>query len=86
MVGGRVGKLLQIDTVLTLPFPGFSRAGNRSWRSPYQQALRSARHLRSINYTSAVILRPDHWWEQCWLSWPVYRKGSAMILPTLRPF
>lgn len=51
-----------IDTVLTLPFPGFSRSEKKGWQFPYQLALQSARHLRLIGYTSAVIMRPDHWW------------------------
>ncbi len=52
----------EIDQVLTLPFPGFSRNPKKSWRSPYELAINTARHLRRINYTSAIILRPDHWW------------------------
>lgn len=52
----------EIDRVLTLPFPGFSRNTNENIRSPYQLALKSARHLRLIGYESAIIMRPDHWW------------------------
>ncbi|MEQ8677485.1 MAG: glycosyltransferase family 9 protein [Aggregatilineales bacterium] len=52
----------EIDRVLTLPFPGFSRNSNENIRSPYQLAYQSARHLRSIGYGSAIIMRPDHWW------------------------
>ncbi|PJF21424.1 MAG: glycosyltransferase family 9 protein [Phototrophicales bacterium] len=51
-----------VDTVLTLDFPGFNRSGNASLSSPYQLAWRTARYLRRIRYHSAVILRPDHWW------------------------
>lgn len=52
----------EIDAVLTLAFPGFSREEKTSLRSPYQLAMQSARHLRRIGYDAAVILRPDHWW------------------------
>jgi lipopolysaccharide heptosyltransferase II len=52
----------EVDFVLTLAFPGFNRTPKIDWRSPYQQALQSARQLRRINYDSVVILRPDHWW------------------------
>jgi ADP-heptose:LPS heptosyltransferase len=52
----------EVDMALTLAFPGFSRTPKASWRSPYQLAINSARHLRRIGYNSAVILRPDHWW------------------------
>ncbi len=52
----------EIDHVLTLPFPGFSRQPNENLRSPYQLAFNTARHLRRIAYDAAVIFRPDHWW------------------------
>ncbi len=52
----------EIDAVLTLPFPGFSREPKENWRSPYEIAINTARHLRRISYNSAIILRPDHWW------------------------
>lgn len=52
----------EIDLVLTLAFPGFSRHPKDHWRSPYQLALSAARCLRRIGYGSAVVLRPDHWW------------------------
>ncbi|MBZ0301730.1 MAG: glycosyltransferase family 9 protein [Anaerolineae bacterium] len=52
----------EIDTVLTLPFPGFSREPNESLRSPYQMAFGAARHLRRIAYNAVIIFRPDHWW------------------------
>jgi len=57
-----IASYAEIDQVLTLPFPGFSRNPKKSWRSPYEIAINMSRHLRRINYTSAVILRPDHWW------------------------
>jgi heptosyltransferase-2/heptosyltransferase-3 len=53
----------ELDQVLTIPFPGFTRSASKSdLRSPYQMALTASRMLRRIGYTSAIILRPDHWW------------------------
>lgn len=52
----------EIDTVLTLPFPGFSRNPKESLHSPYTLLLRSARMIRNIGYNAAFVLRPDHWW------------------------
>lgn len=52
----------EVDLVLTLPFPGFSRTPKESLRSPYDLAARTARQLRAVGYSSAVIFRPDHWW------------------------
>ena len=51
----------EADQVLTLPFPGFGRAGADA-ENAYRLALASARRLRRIGYDSAVIMRPDHWW------------------------
>ncbi|HRF94949.1 MAG TPA: glycosyltransferase family 9 protein [Aggregatilineales bacterium] len=59
---GVLANITEIDTVLTLDFPGFTRNGNGGAVSPYQLALKTARQLRKVGYTSAVILRPDHWW------------------------
>ena len=50
-----------IDRILTLPFPGFRR-GNDAATDPWRLAIQSARMLRKIGYSSAVIMRPDHWW------------------------
>ncbi len=52
----------EVDLVLTLPFPGFSRTAKTSIRSPYQLAVSTAARLRRIGYGSAIIMRPDHWW------------------------
>lgn len=52
----------EIDLILTIPFPGFSRTPKPNLRSPYQQLWHSSRQLRRIGYSSAVIFRPDHWW------------------------
>ncbi len=57
-----VGAYPEIDLVLTLDFPGFTRVAKKSVQSPYQLALATANRLRRIGYSSAVILRPDHWW------------------------
>jgi ADP-heptose:LPS heptosyltransferase len=51
-----------LDAAMTLDFPGFNRSGNESLHSPYRLAWRTARNLRKVGYTHAVILRPDHWW------------------------
>jgi lipopolysaccharide heptosyltransferase II len=51
-----------VDLILTLPFPGFSRTPKNNWRSPYELAFQTAGKLRRIGYDAALILRPDHWW------------------------
>ena len=57
-----IAKYAEVNLVLTLAFPGFSRAPKTNWRSPYEMAYQTSRQLRRIGYNSAVILRPDHWW------------------------
>lgn len=59
----------ELDVILTIPFPGFVRGGkkNKDWRLPYQYAIQTARRLRRIGYSHALILRPDHWWG-AWLA------------------
>ena len=52
----------EVDLVLTLAFPGFSRTAKINLRSPYQLAVATAARLRRIGYGSAIIMRPDHWW------------------------
>lgn len=52
----------EVDQILTLPFPAFDRSPADEQVSPYRLLLRAAGHLRRVGYTSAVILRPDHWW------------------------
>ncbi|MBE2270928.1 MAG: glycosyltransferase family 9 protein [Anaerolinea sp.] len=52
----------EIDYALTLEFPGFTRQSKLNWRSPYELLIESARHLRRIGYSHAIIFRPDHWW------------------------
>lgn len=57
----------EIDLVLTIPFPGFTRGQQTNWRSPYQYALQTAQRLRRIGYAKAIVFRPDHWWG-AWLA------------------
>lgn len=56
-----------IDTLQTLPFPGFERRppvarGPLSVVQPYITLLRYALILRHERYDAAILLRDDHWW------------------------
>ncbi|MFO7323569.1 MAG: glycosyltransferase family 9 protein [Chloroflexota bacterium] len=75
-----------LDVVLTLPFPGFSRSPKPDWKSPYQLLLRSARHLRRIGYGSAVIFRPDHWWGAMLAHFAGIPHRVGYGLPEVGPF
>lgn len=75
-----------IDYVLTLPFPGFTRQSKLNWRSPYELLIQSARHLRRIGYTSAIIFRPDHWWGAMLAHAAGIPQRIGFDLPDVAPF
>lgn len=75
-----------IDMVLTLPFPGFSRSPKANLRSPYVQLWQSARQLRRIGYSSAVIFRPDHWWGAMLAKYAGIPIRVGYDLPEVGPF
>lgn len=56
-----------VDAVVTVPFPGFTRAAGASVLSPYRQLRVEAQRLRSYHARAAYVLRPDAWWT-AWLA------------------
>ncbi|MCB9451981.1 MAG: glycosyltransferase family 9 protein [Anaerolineaceae bacterium] len=76
----------EINQVLTLAFPGFSRNPKDSLHSPYALALRSARHLRRIGYQAAFIFRPDHWWGAMLARLAGIPERIGYNLPDVAPF
>jgi ADP-heptose:LPS heptosyltransferase len=50
-----------LDILLDLPFPGFTRASPNPLH-PYWLLLRYAVLLRRSRYDAALLLRDDHWW------------------------
>ncbi len=52
----------QVERVLTLPFPGFTRAPKGTLWEPYALALHWAGQVRALRAEVALIMRPDHWW------------------------
>lgn len=57
-----------VDEIVTIEFPGFTRAEPGSGASPYVQIHQDAAKLRNIHAGNAVILRPDAWWA-AWLAY-----------------
>ncbi len=51
----------EIDRVLTVALPGFKREASPP-HSPWRLAWDTGRMLRRIGYSSAIVMRPDHWW------------------------
>ncbi len=75
-----------LDVILTLPYPGFKRRDHTDWRFPYQLVLNSARILRKIGYSTAVILRPDHWWGALLAHLAGIPRRIGYQLPDVAPF
>jgi heptosyltransferase-2/heptosyltransferase-3 len=56
-----------VDEVITIPFPGFTRKGTGSPIAPYRLLATWEQRLRDRAPAAAVILRDDHWWG-AWLA------------------
>lgn len=78
--------IAEIDRVLTIPFPGFTRAENDTISSPYLYAVRVSRMLRRIGYDSAIVLRPDHWWGGLLAHLAGIRRRVGYDMPDVAPF
>ena len=76
----------ELDVILTLPFPGFTRREKTSLGSPYELVLDSARSLRRIGYGTAIIFRPDHWWGALMTHLAGIRQRIGYNLPDVAPF
>ncbi|MFN8373897.1 MAG: glycosyltransferase family 9 protein [Anaerolineae bacterium] len=76
----------ELDLTLTIPFPAFSRDPKQNWRSPYELALSTARQLRIVGYSSAVIFRPDHWWGAMLTKLAGIPERIGYDLPDVGPF
>ncbi len=50
-----------VDRLLVLPFPGFTRSPQRPL-APYTLLFSAAKQLRRGKYDLAINLRPDFWW------------------------
>lgn len=51
-----------IDSLVTVAFPGFDRAGQRSPFAPYHLLVQAASTLRLQGFDLAINLRNDFWW------------------------
>lgn len=74
----------EIDLVLTLPFPGFTRDSRRGFWPV--DTLRWARQVRQLNARAAVLLRPDHWWGGLLTKLGGVRRRVGYRTPDLSPF
>lgn len=75
-----------LNRILTLPFPGFTRQPPANLWAPYRLLLAEAVRLRQERFDLALILRFDHWWG-AWLAQRAaipHRLGFA--IPECAPF
>jgi ADP-heptose:LPS heptosyltransferase len=75
-----------LDAVITLNFPAFGGNRHRNPFAPYWFAWKVSRQLRKLQYTAAVIARPDHWWGAmvAFMAGIPIRVGNAH--PDVKPF
>jgi lipopolysaccharide heptosyltransferase II len=83
---GALANYDEIDVVLTLPFPGFDRSAPSNIPNPYRQAIASSRMLRKIGYSSAIIMRPDHWWGAILAFFAGIRERIGYDIGNVSPF
>lgn len=70
-----------IDAVITIPFPGFSRNGTGSRIAPYRLLTAWGQRLRERAPAAAVLLRDDHWWG----AWLTQRAGIPVRIGAENP-
>ncbi len=70
-----------IDEVITIPFPGFTRKGTGSPIAPYRLLATWEQRLRERAPAAAVILRNDHWWG----AWLAQRAGIPIRIGVDHP-
>jgi predicted lipopolysaccharide heptosyltransferase III len=82
-----LNNISEIDQVLTVRFPGFDRQNSkRNPITPYLQLVKVSRQLRYVGYTSAVIMRPDHWWGATLAYMAGIRERIGYDLTDVAPF
>lgn len=82
-----LANVADVDQALTLRFAGFDREQEKTHPlQPYLQLLRVSRQLRRIGYTSAVIMRPDHWWGAMLAHVAGIKERIGYDLPEVAPF
>lgn len=74
-----------LDRLLTIPFPGFTRAPQNPL-APYALLFSTAKRLRRGAYDLAINLRPDFWWGAALLYLAAIPRRAGYALPPGAPF
>lgn len=80
-----VARHRDLNRVMTLLFPGFTRAPQRAL-APYILLLSAAQQLRRADYDLAINLRPDFWWGAALLYLAAIPRRIGYALPPGTPF
>ncbi len=57
-----VEDVTDVDEIVEIPFPGFSRSAPGGMFGPYELLFQQAERVRATRPAAVVILRDDHWW------------------------
>lgn len=75
-----------LDGLLPIDFPGFTRRPKGNPLAPYTYLPRVARELRRYDFDAAVILRDDHWWGALLAAAAGIPRRFGYALPDVAPF
>ncbi len=74
-----------VDEIVTIDFPGFTRQAVASPVAPYRLLIGEARRLREQRSHTAYALRPDGWWA-AWLASLAAPNVRTSNDPAVQPF
>ena len=77
---------LDIDRLIPIAFPGFTRRPKGGPAAPYTYLLRAARELRRWRFDAAVVLRDDHWWGALLAALAGIPRRFGYATPDVAPF
>jgi heptosyltransferase-2/heptosyltransferase-3 len=75
-----------IDTLLTCPFPGFTRQAKGGVWEPYRVLIKTAWLLQAGRYDAALIARDDHWWGALLAALAGVPMRIGYAVPSAQPF
>ncbi len=75
-----------VDTILTCPFPGFTRAPQPRLSEPYRLLLKQAWLIRAGRFDAALIARDDHWWGALLTALAGIPRRVGYAVPEVAPF
>lgn len=75
-----------LDELLIIPFPGFTRTAKAGLLAPYQLLRSTARSLRQQQFDTALILRDDHWWGALLAAQAGIPRRFGFAQPDVQPF